>query len=75
LKARTAALEKNRGDKDRPDIDDLQSSRTHLYWEYGGITFFLTIVGGALWCFRNILWNDSIKPRLRKAVLESEAKP
>lgn len=53
---------------DRPDIDSLLASRTlyHLTW---GIlsTIFLTATA-LFWKLRPVLWEDSIKPRMKKAL-------
>jgi len=66
LRSKVSALEDKREKTDRPDIDSLISTRTHTEWT---ISILIAILGtfGVLvrWCGKTV-WNDSIKPRLKK---------
>jgi hypothetical protein len=74
LKSQVKTLEDLRKDPDRKDIDDLKDSRNHIVWTWG---IFSTIVGtlaaaaiGLYVKFKDLVWEDSIKPRLKKYLIE-----
>ena len=58
LRARVGQLEEQRQTKDRPDIDDLQQSRTHAEWTVSILVAVLTPVIGILAYFRKFFWRQ-----------------
>jgi hypothetical protein len=70
LKTNVSDLSEKREHHDRPDIDDLIASRFHLRLEEGVIAGILTIVAAILWWAKDFLWNDTIKPRLRRHLVD-----
>jgi hypothetical protein len=68
LKFKVGSLEDKREKVDRPDIDDLKLSRTHLQWILGGIALIL----GTIWFlyerYKQIIWSDVIRPRLVREI-------
>jgi hypothetical protein len=76
LKSKVSTLETDREKIDRPDIDGLKESRNHIVWTWGIlVTIFGTIFGTIFFLaskFYNVIWADSIKPRLRKALIDPD---
>lgn len=73
LKSAVSTLQNDRERKDRPDIDDLQLSRTHFIWV---LSFVIGIVGtlfAAYERYKAIIWNDVIIPRLRRRLSDAAA--
>lgn len=66
LQTKVSGLENNREKVDRPDIESLKSTRTHIGWTTSILGTVLATVFGLAWGFRKVIWQDSIKPRLRK---------
>jgi hypothetical protein len=72
LKEKVGALEGKRENTDRPDIDGLKESRTYFLWIWGFITTVAATILGIYLRYGNMIWTDSIKPRLRRALVEIE---
>jgi hypothetical protein len=74
LRSKVATLEQSREKIDRPDINSLQTSRTHVIWT---IWLFVGVIGtlgsglAALWRWlRKPVWHEMIKPRITKVLAE-----
>jgi hypothetical protein len=70
MKRRLEELEKLRADPDRKDIDGLKQSRDHIIWTTSILSTVLFTLGATFWAlygkFKLIVWEDSIKPRLKR---------
>jgi hypothetical protein len=68
LKSKVGSLEDKREKMDRPDIDDLKTSRTHIEWSLSVIAF----ICGTIWFlyerYKQVLWTDVIRPRIIRAL-------
>jgi hypothetical protein len=60
LKSKVVALEDHREKYDRPDIDDLKETRTHLYMWATTVGAVLALMG----IFRKVLWEDVLRKRV-----------
>jgi hypothetical protein len=68
LKAQVSNLQENRERYDRPDINDLKSSRQHAEWT-GSILFSVLVTALSLILyFKNFLWTASL-PILRREIV------
>lgn len=72
LRTRVSTLQDNREKKDRPDIDDLQLSRTHFLWIISMITVVLGTLLALYERYKTIIWNEVLIPRLRRRLSEPE---
>jgi hypothetical protein len=70
LRSRVVTLEDKREKTDRPDIDSLESSRNYAIWTWSVLGTVFVTLAGVIGFFRKHIWNDSIKPRLKKELVE-----
>src|SRR5207248_9649956 len=56
IKAQVAQLKDLRERNDRPDIDGLKESRTHVEWTLSILGTVLATAFGIVWSFRRFLW-------------------
>jgi hypothetical protein len=70
IKENVKTLQDNREKKDRPDIDDLKTTRSHAIWTVSVFTTFIFTVGGLLWWAKGFIWNDTIRPKLKRALID-----
>ena len=71
LKYKVAELEEKREKIDRPDINSLKDSRNHIIWTSSVLGTVFVTIGGILIGFKKIIWDDIIKPRLRKELTQT----
>ena len=72
LKEKVRGLEDKREKIDRPDIDSLKETKTYFIWIWGILGTIATTLMAVLYKFGPVIWRDSIKPRLRRALIEIE---
>lgn len=63
-------LKEKREKQDRPDIDDLKTSKRYAAWTASLIGSIIVIISGVFWWAKEFLWKDSIKPRLKRELIE-----
>ena len=68
LKEKVNTLQENREKYDRPDINDLKSSRERVAWTGSILITVLLTVGSLIWYFRNFLWTACLS-LLRREIL------
>jgi hypothetical protein len=64
LKARVSGLEDKRENHDRPDIDDLKTSRLHVLWTTSILGTVLATLLAVFFKFQKIIWGEVLRPRL-----------
>jgi hypothetical protein len=65
LKTQVQTLQSLRADPDRKDIDGLKDTKTYITIS-SSVLFTVAVF---LFGFRNVIWSDIIKPRLKKEIL------
>jgi hypothetical protein len=72
LNARVGALEEKRDNHDRPDIDTLKTSRLHVLWTLTMLGTVIATIVGAILKFKEIIWSDIIRPRLKREIIGTQ---
>lgn len=68
LQSDVTSLKDKREKIDRPDIDSLEDSRSHLYWTWSILTAVIATAVAFLWFLRGAIWRGLIRPNLAREI-------